>query len=313
MKIAFFTEMGFDGKVSREHPNMRTEFAWMCALNAEHYNINQAIASTSYIESPVFDLGIVIIPKKINEFDLNSLRMVCKQIAVMQEGPNWNWQDYSLDKQIWYFNTLTSADIIFTHNESDRKYYQGLTNHNDVRVMPSLMIEDSIGELKQEDRTGVIIGGNFVSWYGGFDSFIIAHEFDSDKIVAPSMGRKQPGEEQLITHLPYLEWKDWIHSLNKFKYGVHLMRTHAAGTFALNCAYLGIPCIGYKGLDTQEICHPDTTVELGDLQSARKIAQKLRNDEEFYLYCSTNSKIKYKENYHEDQYNSTFEKQFKIS
>ena len=33
MAIAFFTEMGFTGKVPRTHDNMRTEFAWMCALD----------------------------------------------------------------------------------------------------------------------------------------------------------------------------------------------------------------------------------------------------------------------------------------
>jgi hypothetical protein len=86
MEIAFFTEMGFEGKVPRTHDNMRTEFAWMVALDADHYNIHSNL-NTQY------DLGIVIIPKNVNEFDLNSLRMLCKQIAVMQEGPNWNWQD----------------------------------------------------------------------------------------------------------------------------------------------------------------------------------------------------------------------------
>ena len=40
MKIAFFTEMGFTGKIPRTHENMRTEFAWMVALDADHYNIN---------------------------------------------------------------------------------------------------------------------------------------------------------------------------------------------------------------------------------------------------------------------------------
>ena len=40
MKVAFFTEMGFGGKVPRTHKNMRTEFAWMVALNADHYNLN---------------------------------------------------------------------------------------------------------------------------------------------------------------------------------------------------------------------------------------------------------------------------------
>ena len=78
------------------------------------------------------------------------------------------------------------------------------------------------------------------------------------------------------------------------------MRTHAAGTFALNCAYLGIPCIGYEGLDTQMICHPETTVQLGDLYEARKIAKKLRDEPTFYLDCSRHAKQQYKENFHEN-------------
>ena len=298
MKIAFFTEMGFYGKVPREHPNMRTEFAWMTALEADHYNLR----STPLMQ---YDLGIVIIPKKDPSFDINVLKQYCNKVAVMQEGPSWYWQDYSLDKQIWYYNTLIDSDIIFTHNQSDKKYYQGLTAHKDVRVMPSLMIEDAIGTVAQVERKDVIIGGNFVSWYGGFDSMIIAQEL-SNTICAPSMGRKQLGEEQLINHLPYLEWKDWIHKLNEFKYGVHLMRTHAAGTFALNCAYLGIPCIGYKGLDTQEILHPDLTVDLGDLQTAKELAKKIRLDEEFYLYLSNKAKTLYLENYTEVKFKEKF-------
>lgn len=301
MKIAFFTEMGFRGKVSRSHSNMRTEFAWMCSLNAEHY----PIGSVPVVD--IYDLAIVIIPKKNPNFNINNLKSSCTKVAVMQEGPNWYWQDYDLEKQVWYFNTLTTADIIFTHNELDRKYYQGLTAHPDVRVLSSLMIEDAIGELKVEDRKDVIIGGNFVSWYGGFDSMIIAKELSEDgNVYCPSMGRKQPMEDQLVTHLPYMEWKEWIHTLNKFKFGIHLMRTHAAGTFALNCAYLGIPCIGYKGLDTQELLHPDLTVEVGDLVSARKIALQLRNDKEFYLYLSKLSKELYNLHYKEEQFIQKF-------
>jgi hypothetical protein len=57
MKIAFFTEVGFEGKIPRSYSNMRTEFAWMCALNADHYNYRN-------IPTKKYDLGIVIIPKK---------------------------------------------------------------------------------------------------------------------------------------------------------------------------------------------------------------------------------------------------------
>ena len=298
MSIAFFTEMGFEGKIPRNHINMRTEFAWMCALNADHYNYKS-------IPNKQYDLGIIIIPKKNPNFDINTLKNCCNKIAVMQEGPHWYFQDYSLDKQIWYYNTLTSADIIFTHNKIDKKYYEGLTNHQDVRVLQSLMIEDSIGELNKIERKGVIIGGNFVNWYGGFDSYIVASEH-YDKVVAPSMGRKQPGEEQLIDHLPYMNWREWIHKLNEFKIGVHLMRTHAAGTFALNCAYLGIPCIGYEGLDTQEICHPDLTVKVGHLDEAKEILGKLKNNSYLYKECSSTAKQNYKKYYHENIFNSTF-------
>jgi hypothetical protein len=72
------------------------------------------------------------------------------------------------------------------------------------------------------------------------------------------------------------------------------MRTHAAGTFALNCAYLGIPCIGYKGLDTQQTLHPQLSVEIGDVELANSLSVKLRDDNEFYNYCSQTAKDNYK-------------------
>ena len=294
MKVAFFTEMGFEGEIPITHENMRTEFAWMVALNANHYNINS-------IPNQQYDLGIVIIPKKNPQFELGILKQYCSQVAVMQEGPHWYFQDYPLNQQVWYFNTLMESDIIFTHNKSDKIYYEGLTGHKDVRVMKSLMIEDAIGEVKNVEREGVIIGGNFVNWYGGFDSFIVSQEI-TDIVYAPSMGRKQPGEEQFVKHLPYMNWKQWIHKLNEFKIGVHLMRTHAAGTFALNCAYLGIPCIGYEGLDTQEICHPDLTVKLGDIVKSKTLIKKLKNNQKFYTHCSKKAKTNYKRLYHENHF-----------
>ena len=301
MKIAFFTEMGFTGKVPRNHENMRTEFAWMVALEADHYNI-QAVPNQDY------DLGIVIIPKKNPTFDLNSFRSRCKKVAVMQEGPHWYFQDYTMQEQVSYYNTLRSADIIFVHNYSDIQYFKGLTEHNDVRQLKSLMIEDAIGEVKDVEREGVIIGGNFTNWYGGFDSFIIAKEY-SDTVYAPSMGRKIAGEEGLVTHLPYMSWKDWIHKLNEFKVGVHLMRTHAAGTFALNCARLGIPCIGYKGLDTQEVLHPQLTVRrFGQMLEAKELIRKLREDEDFYKQCSNKAIENYNKFYTEEVFKDNWTK-----
>lgn len=293
-KIAFFTEMGFTGKVPRNHKNMRTEFAWMAALHANHINIHRR----DFVEN--YDLGIVILPKNNPNFDLAYIRERCDKLAVMQEGPHWYFQDYPVAQQIEYFNTLVDADIILTHNESDKKYYQGLTDHKDVRVMRTLMIEDEINKIPEVKRDGVIIGGNFVSWYGGFDSYVVASEI-SEKVYAPSMGRKQDHENHLVENLPYMEWLDWMYKLNEFKIGVHLMRTHAAGTFALNCAYLGIPCIGYKGLDTQELCHPSLTVDIGNIRLAKELIKQLDEDDHFYDICSSQAKVNYKQ-FHESRF-----------
>ncbi len=295
MNIAFFCEGNIKGKIPRNYPNMRTDLAWICALGADRIPLDQ-------IPNKKYDLGIVIIPKQNPQFKLETLKLYCKEIAVMQEGPNWYWQDYPLNQQIWYYNTIQEADFMFVHNESDKKYYEGLTN-KECKILPSLMIEDSIKNLPQVERKNIITGGNFCSWYGGFDSYIVAQETHCP-IYTPSMGRKIEGEEQMpnLNHLPYMNWVEWIKTLNNFKYGVHMMRTHAAGTFALNCAYLGIPCIGYEGLDTQEKCHPHLTVKLGDLATAKEKLILLQTDQEFYNDCSKTTIENYKKYYHESKF-----------
>ena len=82
------------------------------------------------------------------------------------------------------------------------------------------------------------------------------------------------------------------------------MRTHAAGTFALNCAYLGIPCIGYKGLDTQEKCHPQLTVEVGNTVHAKELIKQLNTDVTFYKECSKQAKEMYTTYYDESKFKS---------
>tara|TARA_R110000851_G_scaffold326484_1_gene495184 strand:- start:485 stop:1414 length:930 start_codon:yes stop_codon:yes gene_type:complete len=300
MEVAFFTEGGYQGKVPRNHPNMRTDLAWICALNADHYNLRQS-------PNQRYDLGILITPKKNPQsVNIEHIRQFCDKVGVMQEGPFWYFQDYTLDKQIHYFNNLVSADIIFVHNEEDRKYYKGLTNHSDIRILPSLMIEDSVGEIHTEDRSGIMIGGNMVSWYGGFDSFMLASSV-TDEIYSPKMGRALDGETELgIKQLPYLQWRDWITELSKRKLGIHMMRTHAAGTFAMNCSYLGIPCVGYKGLDTQRILHPNLSVDDGDMKTARKLVNKLWNNLDFYEKNCILTKRLYKEKYSEEIFKKTF-------
>jgi len=307
MKIAFFSEIGTNEKYFRKFDNARTEVAWCLALDAPMCSLNKIPLTDHY------DLGIVIIPKNNPNVDLNHIRKVCDKVAVMQEGPHWFFQDYSLDQQFHYYNLLRNADWVYCHNESDVNYFTGL-GCKDVRVMRSLMLPyglvsrkdtllDKYGDLPSPNaykESATIIGGNFVSWYGGFDSYMVARNV-GNPIVAPSMGRKQPLEDNIedIEYLPYMTWREWVENLSEYNIGIHLMRTHAAGTFAMNCAWHGIPCVGYGGLDTQEILHPLTTIDVGDLEKAVWIAKKLKDDK-FYKLCSETSLKRFEKNYTEE-------------
>lgn len=306
MKIGFFTEGAYQGKIERTHENMRTDVAWICSLNAVHH----PIMTLNKLPDNEYDLGIMIIPKIKNDYIgldiLSEYRRVCKKVSIMQESTyNW-WQDSPLNEQVWYYNLLVDMDLIFCHNDVDLKYYGGITNKR-VELLPSLMITDNIVR-RNEWGNGVILGGNFVLIYGGFDSYQVALEISED-VTAPTTGRMKPEETQILNHLPWISWSEWIKSLSQFYAGVQL-GTPAAGTFNLNCSFHGIPCIGYSNLNTQNILHPDTTVELGDIVGAKKIAKKLK-DKDFYAKCSEKTIKLYEECYSEevflDHMNKIFE------
>tara|TARA_R100000900_G_scaffold118034_2_gene92866 strand:- start:2367 stop:3344 length:978 start_codon:yes stop_codon:yes gene_type:complete len=312
MKIGFFSEAGYEGKVPRNHPNMRTDVAWVCALDATHH----PIPTLQNLPNNLYDVGIMIIPKKrerlLNYPLLEQYRRVCKKVTVMQESYYNYWQDSEIAEQIWYFNFITEMDLIFCHNDVDLSYYSGLTNVR-TELLPSLMITDGI--VRRADKLvdhyndiestfshiqrDIIIGGNWVRDYGGFDSYQVGLEI-SDDITAVTTGRMKPEEEQVMKHLPWMLWKEWINTLSNFKYGIQL-GTAAAGTFNLNCSFHGIPCIAYSNSNTQNILHPLTTVELGDMDKAKHIAKKLKNDK-FYNLCSNTTLKRYDLYYSESKF-----------
>ena len=297
MKIGFFSEAGYEGKVPRNHPNMRTDVAWVCALEAYHC----PIPKINTIEDNTFDVGVMILPKKrkplLNYPLLEQYKRVCKKVTVMQESYYSYWQDSDITEQIWYFNFLTEMDLIFCHNDVDLKYYNGLTNVR-TELLPTVMITDNVTS-KSEPGNGVIIGGNWVRDYGGFDSYQVALEI-TDDITSITTGRMKPEEKDLFKHLPWMYWSEWINVLSQYNVGVQL-GTAAAGTFNLNCSFHGIPCIAYSNSNTQRILHPKTTVELGDIVGAKKLARKLKDDI-FYDECSTSTKENYAKYYSEEKF-----------
>ena len=303
--ILFLSQMPFEGKVPRNHTNMRVEFAQMCTLQADHF----CLFNLNNIQKK-YDIVILLIPKTGKDRDrlenidiISEARKVGDKVFFMQEGPSWIFQDMTVKQQIWHYNLLSNVDGILTENETDIEYFKGINPSIPISDITSLMITDLVEDALNIDKQDkVIIGGNFTRWYGGFDSFVAARHYQVP-IWAPSMGRKQPNEEQLVQHLPYMEWKDWIYKLAEFKYAIHLMPTIAAGTFAMNCGFLGIPCVGYSVLDTQRNIFPELSVDVNDLQSAIKLVKRLKTDENFYKEQNIKAQENYKKFHSEEAVN----------
>jgi hypothetical protein len=308
MRIAFLTEMGFEGTIPNNHPNMRTEFAWMNALNAIHHPLAKYQLVSGY------DVVFIIFPKgklflsaegsKIGDGVnpasvylqqplVETLKQTNQKVYYIQEGPHWWWNDYEVVDQINFYNFLSQTDGIFAHNLSDSLYYKGLFPNKKVEIIHSLMIEELIKDIQPQTENKVLIGGNFCRWYGGFESYMVASKFGLPIWGQESHAKRiNEGALENLNHFSRMLWIDWMKEVSKFKYGVHLMPTVAAGTFSLNCAYFGIPVIGNEKVDTQRLLHPQLSVEVNDLESAMILVDMLK-DPTFYKKKSEEAKDNY--------------------
>ena len=300
MSIAFFTEGGYTGKVPRNIP-MRTDQAWVCALDAVHhcvFKLNEV--------NQKYDIGVVIIPKEKNREHLvkqqypliDNIRNYCDKVIIMQEGCHWDWMEDPVDTMVWFYNQLLKADLLLCHNDADVKYYQGITDIKSL-ILPTLMIEDTIKTAPQEDR--VFVAGNWHLTYRGFDAWVISNEFDMPKYGFKA-GKYKEGEDiNGINYLPWMQWDQFMLELSKCKYGIQTYQS-SAGQFPLNCAYLGIPCIGYNDVNTQRDLFPSLSVDRGDIVAARKIANELQNNKDWYKECSKIAKFNYDQWYKEEKF-----------
>jgi hypothetical protein len=304
MNIAFLTETNFEGKWPLNFTNARTEICWQFALDSYHHNI------WNYNIVKGYDHVFVIVPK--GDFHLNAigcklvekenwlskllktnftevLKNNNKKVHFVQEGTTSMWNDMSVEDQFYYYNHLNNFDVLFAHNNNDRCYYAGMFPTKKVSVIPTLMYTNLLDNIKWTPENKVMIGGNFSRFYGGFQSYIISDIFQNCQKWTMDSHSKREDESSIpdLNHLPRISWVDWIKTLSTFKYAVHMMPIYAAGTFMLNCAYIGIPCVAPSYTDTQKTCFPDFNIlNAEDIQSARHLAEKLYLDRDYYNLIS---------------------------
>ena len=321
MNIKYATsEMGFEGYVEPSvlptWSNCRVWESQLYFLNAYHLSIQKIITEDKKYDGDLiynigkggFDKPYILTLYKHYHNIVALLKEKFNNVYVYQDGEIGWWNQVDTKLQVWWFNQLSESDGILAPNSSDISFYKGLFPNKKIKVIRSVMTDEGLDKTKfklKEDRA--ILTGPLTPEYNGLSQVIIAHNLKMP-IDIPPMGESRMPKDSWdmapslgVTYLQYMSWVDWMYNLNRYKVGYMMMIATASGSFALNCAYLGIPCIGDKRADTQQILFPDLAINKFDNAKALELTLKLKNDSVFYNEVSNKAKMLYKQEFNKEK------------
>jgi hypothetical protein len=319
------TEMGVEGKIPETYENMRVLEAQIVALDAVHIPLFNVLQETKTYEGD----ALVVLPKGNfegerykelwvwiyqNHFDtIKNLKTKFNKVYFYQDGILGWWNMCETRAQVWWYNNLQECDKIYCPNFGDIPYYKGLFPNKKIGVVRSIMLDSPLDKdkfLTPKDKT--IIAGPFTYEYLGLHNTLLANVFDN-QIDIPPMGSSRMPKDSYdmasslgVNYLNYMNWKEWMYNLSQYKYGMYMMRAWGAASFALNCAYFGIPCIGNNRADTQKLLYPNLSFDVYDTEGALNAAKKLKEDKTFYKECSKYAKRIFKEQFNQEKFLEIF-------
>ena len=313
MNIKYATsEMGFEGYFPVNYPNLRVLETQLLYLEAYHLPIQKIFNDgKTYKGSILYNIGKGGFEKPyISDLYHNYHNVVSllqekfDEIYIYQDGEIGWWNQVDTRLQAWWYNQLRASNGILVPNSTDIPFYKGLFPDKEIKVIRSVMTDEGLDKTKfkpQENRT--IVTGPLTREYNGFSQVLIAHNADMP-IDIPPMGESRMPKDSWemapnlgINYLNYMSWVDWMYNLSRYKIGYMMSAATASGSFALNFAYLGIPCIGDKRADTQSILFPDLAIDVFDNKKALDLTLKLKKDLDFYIEVSNKAKRLYKKEF----------------
>ena len=313
MNIKYSTsEMGFEGYFPSNYPNLRVLETQLMYLEAYHLPIQKIITEgKTYKGSLLYNIGKGGFEKPYisdlyhNHHNIvDQLKEKFEEVYIYQDGETGWWNQVDTRLQAWWYNQLIASDGILVPNSTDVSFYKGIFPNKKIKVIRSVMTDEGLDKTKfkpKEERT--IITGPLTREYNGFSQLLLAHNLDMPVDIPPMGESRMPkdswemADNLGVNYLQYMTWAEWMYNLSRYKIGYMMSSATASGSFALNCAYLGIPCIGDKRADTQSILFPDLAVDVFDNEKALELTRKLRDDLDFYIEVSNKAKRLYKQEF----------------
>ena len=313
MNIKYSTsEMGFEGYFPVNYPNLRVLETQLLYLEAYHLPIQKIFNDgKTYKGSILYNIGKGGFEKPyISDLYHNYHNVVSllqekfDGVYIYQDGEIGWWNQVDTRLQAWWYNQLRAANGILVPNSTDIPFYKGIFSTKDIKVIRSVMTDEGLDKTKFKDKENkIIINGPLTREYNAFPQILLAHNTGME-IDIPPMGESRMPKDSWemapnlgINYLEYMSWVDWMYNLSRYKIGYMMSSATASGSFALNCAYLGIPCIGDKRADTQSILFPDLAIDVFDNKKALDLTLKLKKDLDFYIEVSNKAKRLYKKEF----------------
>jgi len=313
MNIKYATsEMGFEGYFPVNYPNLRVLETQLLYLEAYHLPIQKILdEGKTYKGSLMYNIGKGGFEKPyISDLYHNYHNVVSllqekfEGVYIYQDGEIGWWNQVDTRLQAWWYNQLRASSGILVPNSTDVSFYKGLFPDKEIKVIRSVMTDEGLDKTKfkpKENRT--IVTGPLTREYNGFSQLLLAHNLDMPVDIPPMGESRMPKDSWEmasnlgINYLQYMSWTEWMYNLSRYKIGYMMSAATASGSFALNCAYLGIPCIGDKRADTQSILFPDLAIDVFDNEKALELTFKLKKDLDFYIEVSNKAKRLYKQEF----------------
>jgi hypothetical protein len=310
----FVTELNLEGYIPENYTNLRAAETWIKYLDAFHLNLFKVLKEDKQYEGTCW----LIIPKgqeAVNYLVQNKPDLVVElqkkfsKIYCIQEGESTFWHKYDVTTQTWIWLQFQASDKIYTQNSYDLRYLKGLHPDKKFGLIRSVMDDSIININNFKPKTNkAILTGPFTVEYYGFAQMMVAKHTKCEIDIPPMGQSRMPkdswemAENVGVNYLEYMMWKEWMENISQYKYGYFLVPCIGAGTFPLNCAYHGIPCIGDNRAETQKLLFPKLSINHLDLEQAVKLTKKLSTDKEFYKEVSTYAKQVYKKEFSKEKF-----------
>ena len=109
MKICFVSQNGQSGKLTRDFPNCRTEFAWQLTLESDHFPIQSLLDNKANVSG--YDVVIVILPKKLETIDFVYPVLMIPLEYLLPGIEKWNRVEY---------DSVEGKYLLFTISDSKK-------------------------------------------------------------------------------------------------------------------------------------------------------------------------------------------------